>query len=808
MKDSGVLGVLLAIFCFSGTVFGVLSGGGTAANPYLIQSRADFDEFADPANAAVYWASGVYTKLMCNLDLSDTTYAQAVIAPDTFDGISFEGAPFIGNFDGNGHIISNLTIAASTNDYIGLFGNVGSGGQVKNLGIENVNLTGDFRVGGLVGYNSYGLLTSCYATGSVSGTKDVGGLVGYNRIGTLTSCYATSSANGTDCNVGGLVGYNAYGVLTFCYSTGLVNGQSAVGGLVGYNLYDAITSGTLISCFWDKQTSGTSNGVGSVDVDPNPIGVTGKNTSEMQTLSTFTNAGWLFISGTATFGDWVMPANGYPKLAWEVYSPVTIPTLKGLTEEQAKDVLEAAGLLSGESYSVYDVSIAVGLISETYPGSGTVVYAGLTPVHLLLANDTRYSSGDGITVPYQIAHPGDWIDLMNTPTDWDKSFVLTTNINLASHTFTHAAIGWGTPFTGVFDGNGHVISNLTINQPTKDYVGLFGSIGSGGHIKKLAVEHIFIVGHNFVGGLAGYTNGSITGCYATGSVNGNSICRRVGGEKLWRFANRLLCDLFGRGFSDVGGLVGDNGGSLTGCYATGLVSGSSTVGGLVGVNQSSITACFWDVQTSTQSVGFGSGYSEGVVGKTTAEMKTLSTFSEAGWCISDMDGFDADWIISSDGQDYPQTICFAYRDPSDTVPLSGEGTEQNPYQVGSPADLVSLSQYSSVWDKHIVLTDNVDMSGVAIRPIGNSRVRFTGCFNGQDFAICNITMNFPNKDNVGVFGFVGNGGTITNLSIEDANSIGKYYVGGLVGYNSKGTISNCHSSGLGSREFFFLLSAG
>ena len=385
------------------------------------------------------------------------------------------------------------------------------------------------------------------------------------------------------------------------------------------------------------------------------------------------------------------------------------------------------------------------------------------------------SGGGTATNPYLIQSRADFnefTDPANAALYWasGKYTTLKCDLNLVGTTYTQAPIapGAGVLFTGVFDGNSHVVYNLTINQPTKDYIGLFGRVGSGGQVKKLAVEHINLVGLTRVGGLAGHTIGSITGCYVTGSIAGTT---------------------------DVGGLAGYNGGLLTDCYATGSVSGTSTVGGLVGVNQSSITACFWDTQTSGQSVGFGAGYSEGVVGKTTAEMKTLSTFSEAGWCISDMDGFDADWIISSDGQDYPQIIRFAYHDPSDTVPLSGEGTEQHPYQVGSPSDMVSLSQYSSVWDKYIVLTDNVDMSGVAIRPIGNSRVRFTGCFNGQDFAIRNITMNFPNKDNVGVFGFVGSGGTITNLSIEDANSIGKYNVGGLVGENSKGVISNCHSTG-------------
>ena len=87
MKSKSVFltAILTVVLCFGGNVFAVLSGDGTEANPYLIQSRGDFDEFANPANSATYWASGVYTKLMLNLSLSGTTDTQAVIAPGVDD---------------------------------------------------------------------------------------------------------------------------------------------------------------------------------------------------------------------------------------------------------------------------------------------------------------------------------------------------------------------------------------------------------------------------------------------------------------------------------------------------------------------------------------------------------------------------------------------------------------------------------------------------------------------------------------------------------------------------------------------------
>jgi hypothetical protein len=261
MKRANVFAaaILAAVLCISGTVFAVLSGDGSAGNPYLIQSRADFDVFANPANAATYWADGVYTKLMCDPNLSGTTYTQAVVAPDTdntqYNG--FQGTQFVGIFDGNNHIISNLTITAPTKDYVGLFGYVGSGGQIKNLSVENIAITGRSYVGGLAGMNG-GTIISCYATGLVGGTDSVGGLAGWNYNGSLISCYATGAVSGSD-YIGGLMGYNDQNMLTACYATGAVSGTGEyVGGLVGYNW------GLLTSCYATGAVSGTDWYIGGL----------------------------------------------------------------------------------------------------------------------------------------------------------------------------------------------------------------------------------------------------------------------------------------------------------------------------------------------------------------------------------------------------------------------------------------------------------------------------------------------------------------------------------------------------------------
>ena len=649
MKIKGVFfaAILTAVLCISGNLRAYTGDGdGSAGNPYQIANVADFQQLsATPA----HWNKSFI--LTADINLDGLTFIQSPIAPDTDDTQwnAFQGTTFTGVFEGNGHTISRLSITASTKDYIGLFGYVGYGGQIRNLRVEDVTVTGGSAVGGLVGVNYfgtliscsvaglvsgdssvgglvgddfYGTLTSCYATGSVSGTSNVGGLAGWNFWSTLTSCYATDTVSGSDA-VGGLVGTQGSGTVSFSYAVGSVTGIDSIGGLVGKNYEDyEVEISTITDCFWDTETCLPAIvGVGS-GVTP---GVTGKTTAEMKTLSTFTDAGWDFSDTDGDIADWLMPVNSYPQLTWE---------------------------------------------------SGVM----------------RYSGGDGSAEnPYQIANIADFQRFSATPTDWSKSFILTADIDLIGLTFANSPIApdtsadWafqGTLFTGVFEGDGHTISNLTITARTKSYIGLFGVV-SGGQIHNLGVMNVAIEGDAVVGGVVGMNQGTLTACYVTGSVTGT--IDYVGG--LVGQNNGLLTSCYATGSvtggDTVGGLVGYNwDGTIIFCYATGSVSGNSYVGGLVGKNycgassitacytsgsvsgtgngvgglaggnvEGSINSCFWDIQASGMTDGVGNVVPDptGVVGKTTPEMQTQSTFTDVGW------DFDRPvWMIL--GQDYPKLI--------------------------------------------------------------------------------------------------------------------------------------------------------
>ncbi len=204
------------------------AGDGTAANPYQISTRQHLE--------AVNSVLSAHYILMNDIDLEGVTYDKAVIAPY----INSSSPRFTGTFDGRGFKIKNLTINGGSNDFIGLFGRIDSGGSVSNLGIINCDISGRIYVGGLCGDNT-GSISSSYAIAAVSGNEYVGGLCGRIHGGTITSSYATGSVAGSSYYVGGLCGYNYFATITSSYATSLVSGENWVGGLCGYNYEGTIT---------------------------------------------------------------------------------------------------------------------------------------------------------------------------------------------------------------------------------------------------------------------------------------------------------------------------------------------------------------------------------------------------------------------------------------------------------------------------------------------------------------------------------------------------------------------------------------
>jgi hypothetical protein len=662
-------------------------GSGTADDPYQIATAADLLLLGDsPEDYDKHFILTADIDLDPNLP-GQKVFDKAVIAPDTNDTTSlFDGTLFTGVFNGNGQTISHLTINGESN--LGLFGRLGSGAEVKSLGVADVNVTGSGEyIAGLAGMNgdplrglSAGTVTRCYCTGAVNGGDDVGGLVGSNDWGCVTSSYNTAVVSGRWC-VGGLVGSHR-GRITDCYSTGAVSGAGC-GGLVGYTTAQSVS---VTCCFWDIQTSGQTTSAGG----------TGKTTAEMQTAKTF--QGW----GTCgNEGVWMIDeGKSYPSLWW-----------------------------------------------ESRPGEPIVLGSSLRD--LLIGEGTEQS-------PYLI-HTAEELNLLGLfPCDWDKHFNVMADIDLSPFDGNDGrpalnVIGdcypwysWvddefyllGPCFTGVFDGNGHTVSHLTVNSHW-GCCGLFSGLGPGGHVKDLGVIDVNVTPYYYygplgVGALVGFSSGgTLTNCYSTGTV---SASLSVGGLVGLNSGTVTQCHSTATvsGGDDVGGLVGYNYGTVTRCYSTGAVGGVESAGGLVGYNSSGtvthcystgtvggswcvggvvghnryghvancystagvtasyqvgglvgvnggtvtqsysagavkgnrspvgglvgykyewsgpVTQCFWDTQTSGQAA------SAGGTGKTTAEMQTASTFLDAAWDFvgQSQNGTEDIWAIC-EGVDYP-----------------------------------------------------------------------------------------------------------------------------------------------------------
>jgi len=273
--------------------------------------------------------------LMKDLDSSSVGYTE-LASPTAHDGKGWDpigsgywasgplgpmlvGEVFMGSFDGQGYEIRDLFINRDSGGGIGLFGCVGRNGIIKNLGVSNTTVTVPeaiyildvatiAAVGMLAGFNK-GSVSDSYASGTVIGDENVGGLVGQNT-GTVDNSYSTGNVT----RGGGLVGSNGgliySGTISNSYSTvcvtrggGLVDRNEASGPGVRF-------CGTVSNSFWDTETSGQFYSDGG----------TGKNTTEMQNITTFSEIGWNITAVSNT-------TMREPSYIWNIVNNVTYPFL-------------------------------------------------------------------------------------------------------------------------------------------------------------------------------------------------------------------------------------------------------------------------------------------------------------------------------------------------------------------------------------------------------------------------------------------------------------------------------------------------
>lgn len=265
-------------------------------------------------------------------------------------------------------------------------------------------------------------------------------------------------------------------------------------------------------------------------------------------------------------------------------------------------------------------------------------------------------SGEGLKVAADVANSG----------DTDINIILDNDIDLTGIEWT--PIGTESrPYTGTFDGNNKTIRGLEINQSGTDNVGLIGYLGSEGKVQNVVLANISVSGANYVGGIAGQTDGTVENCSVNGTVTGQN---QTGGIVGRNFSTISGCSAEGTvtGNINVGGISGlcvpnyDTGtGSLIGstiegCHSTAAVSGISSVGGVVGNlgNGCSLMACY-STGDVTATITDGYAHVGGVVGINS--QGTVTACYHATGEITSLGGSRIGGIV---GENYIGTVAACY----------------------------------------------------------------------------------------------------------------------------------------------------
>lgn len=231
-----VLHVLtLGLFAYSG-------GSGTESSPYQIATLADLQQLSLTPDD---WVQGKYFIQTANIDASETVNwnnGQGFCPIGDYLN-SNQSRQFSGRYNGDEHTISNLFINRPESRYQGLFGSTDSYiAIIQNVGLVDVDITGSYEVGGLVGQNRV-TISNCYSSGNVAGIYEVGGLIGLN-LSDVTDSYSAGSVTGTG-SVGGLLGRSNFSTITNCNSSSTITGsETFIGGLVGDTGYSSTINGS------------------------------------------------------------------------------------------------------------------------------------------------------------------------------------------------------------------------------------------------------------------------------------------------------------------------------------------------------------------------------------------------------------------------------------------------------------------------------------------------------------------------------------------------------------------------------------
>ncbi len=755
----------------------------------------------------------------------------------------------------NSNAAASVSGGANVGGLVGT-NNAGTIGNAYATGAVSGTSNGS-RIGGLVGLNQSGSITASYANGSVVGSSDyynnsssyVGGLVGSNQAGTVVDSYATGSVSGTGSNtyynnnntssyIGGLAGANESGTITRSHATGSVNGTGGnnygngnyVGGLVGNNL-----SGTIA----DSYATGSVGGTGSNNGSSSYVGgLAGANPSGSISGSYATGgvsgSSNYYNSNTGSYLGGLVGSNQTGRIA-DSYATGSVGGsyygsnnyVGGLAGDNQSGTISnayATGSVRGSNYiggltgANQDGTVTNSHYNiDTAPLNGASVVAawGLYGTQfqdwvghgksLDIANYASLAPNSGGA--YEISSVQGLKDLLGFAQVPSLKFSLAADIDLAQTPGLYIP-----SFAGSFDGNAHVIANLRLNRPGENNLGMFGELLNGASLSNVGLTSANVSGADHIGALVGINRtATVSRAYATGNVSGNNMIGGLVGVNDHGAVSDVYATVSVSGARDVGGLVGSNsGGAITNAYATGSVNGSgsrigglagdnlsgtifnahatgsvsggSQVGGLVGVNEGGTVADAYALGSVTGSSQIGGLIGADVAGTVrnsyysidTATLNGTPTVTVLGLYNAQLQG----WVA------HGRTLDVA--DYSSLAPAGG-----GVYQISSLQGLKDLLGFAQNPTLKFRLGANIDLAQVP----GLYIPLFAGSFDGNGHVITNLRLSRAGENNLGLFGTLASGASLSNLGVTSASVSGGDHIGVLVGNNQSATISNAYATG-------------
>jgi len=275
---------------------------------------------------------------------------------------------------------------------------------------------------------------------------------------------------------------------------------------------------------------------------------------------------------------------------------------------------------------------------EPAPAAPSIIIAASTPPGSTTLHDSGFGGGLGTpSDPYRLTNAD---QLQRIGNSLSSHYVLVNDIDVSETAGWDGGKGFRpignneTPFSGVFNGNGHRITGLRIARfgvVTSD-IAFFGATSANALIVNVRIQDAVVAGCDFVGILVGRNSGTITNCHVAGVVSGSGTfgglvgCNSQGGQIARCSATIGVRPLWVG--NHLGGLAGGNQGIIRDCFAVGAVTGQEDPAGLVGVNNGgTIERCYAFTEVETSFSGYSENYHRGAGG--------LVALSQGGGVIRD-----------------------------------------------------------------------------------------------------------------------------------------------------------------------------